>query len=53
MSPYFGERLFQKGIAGRFGGDGRRKAAGINNLPHEALERFQEAFMVFFSRHGQ
>ncbi len=36
-----------------FGGNGRRKAAGINSLPRGEQARFQEAFMAFFSRRRQ
>lgn len=40
-------------FARRYGGDGRRTAAGINGLPRGEQARFQEAFMNFFSRRGQ
>jgi hypothetical protein len=40
-------------FARRFGGDGRRTAAGINDLPGGEQARFQDAFMAFFSGRGQ
>lgn len=40
-------------FARRYGGDGRRTAAGINGLPREGQARFQGDFMNFFSRRGQ
>lgn len=37
-------------FARRFGGNGRRTAAGINDLPRDAQAAFQAAFMDCFSR---
>jgi hypothetical protein len=39
-------------FARRYGGDGRRAAAGINDLPRAAQGRFQKDFMDYFSRQG-